>query len=159
MIFIFSPFERWVSGAFLWLSNAGGGYRHTPQRPMIWRGHGQKTRFWISRVLLGWLSGTGVDFPTSDDFYFLTIWKISVRRVFIATKLRWGVPGSLSTNHELKRSWCGQNSFKMTSHLKAVLPHHDLFSSWFVERDPGTPHRSLVAIKTRLTLIFQMVKK
>ena len=40
--FIFSPFERWVSGAFLWLPNAGGGYRHTPQRTMIWRGHGQK---------------------------------------------------------------------------------------------------------------------
>ena len=57
------------------------------------------------RILLVWLSSTEVDFPTLDGFYFFTIWKRSVRRVFIAIKLRWGVPGTLSTNHELKRSW------------------------------------------------------
>ena len=40
--------------------------------------------------------------------------------------------------------------------LKAV---HGLFKSHLVERVPGTPHRSLIAIKTRLTLIFKMMLK
>ena len=35
----------------------------------------------------------------------------------------------------------------------------DLFNSWVDEGGAGTPHRSLIAIKTRLTLLFQMVKK
>ena len=52
-----------------------------------------------------WLTSSEVDFPTSDDFYFFTIRKRSVRRVFIAIKRRWGVPAHPSTNHDLKRSW------------------------------------------------------
>ena len=36
---------------------------------------------------------------------------------------------------------------------------HDLFKSWFVERVPGTRFRSLVAEKTRLTIVLKMVVK
>ncbi len=55
--------------------------------------------------LLVWLASSEVDFPTSDDFSFSTILKRRVRRVFLAIKLRNRVPGTLSSNHELKRSW------------------------------------------------------
>ena len=36
---------------------------------------------------------------------------------------------------------------------------YDLFSSWFVERVPGTRFGSLVAQKTRLTIFLKMVLK
>ena len=55
--------------------------------------------------LLVWLASSEVDFPTSDDFSFSTIFKTIIRRVFLAIKLRNRVPGTLSSNHELKRSW------------------------------------------------------
>ena len=45
-----------------------------------------------------------MDFPTSDDFSFSTIFKTIVRRVFLAIKLPNRVPGTLSSNHESKRS-------------------------------------------------------
>ena len=120
---------------------------------------GKKPDFGSVEFCLGGYRARGWTSRPRMIFIFLSIWKMSVRRVFIATKLRWGVPGSLSTNHELKRSWCGKTALRWLVILKLFWPHHDLFNSWFVERDPGTPHRSLVAIKTRLTLIFQMVKK
>ena len=46
-----------------------------------------------------------MDFPTSDDFYFCFFGEKSVRRVFIATNIRWGVPGTPPSDHDLKRSW------------------------------------------------------
>ena len=119
IIFIFGFLERRVRGAFLWLPTSGGEYREPLHRSKDWWGHGPKTRFWISRVLVRFLASWLVDLPTSDDFYFWTIRKMSVRRVFMAIKRRWGVPPHPSTNHELKRAWCDQNSFKMTQHVES----------------------------------------
>ena len=104
MIFLLPPFWRQMSGAFFPLSNSRIGHREPFHRATNWWGHEQKTRFWFTWLLVGWLSSSEVHFLTSHDFSFYTVLKMSVRRVFCATKLPNRVPGTLSTNHELKRS-------------------------------------------------------
>ena len=73
--------------------------------------------------LLVWLEGPEVDFPTSDDFYFFTIRKRSVRRVFMAIKRRWGVPAHPSTNHDLKRSWAKNQILDQSNFACLTIGH------------------------------------
>ena len=52
-----------------------------------------------------WLASWLVDFPTSDEFYFWFFGKTRGRRVFMATNIRWGVPGTPPSEQGLMRSW------------------------------------------------------